>query len=276
MTGLAFLVFLIFQVAVTERLDVFQLAAFEPELAHEASRPEVVDVLGHQQVLVEVAVLEADAFGAWQVQRLGWKRDLVARVEQRIHSPAIPAPAPSEFDARRHEYQPVVVQGRFQHDRETLVQAATRLGAGFWVPTPLVTRDGLTVLVNRGYIATERRAGGSWWREEGEVTVRGLLRISEPEGGFLRANRPGDDRWYSRDVAAISRARSLARPAPYFVDAAKDPRATNGPVGGLTVVKFNDNHLQYAITWFALGAMLAGGTVFVFRRERKFGKLPAT
>ncbi len=37
--------------------------------------------------------------------------------------------------------------------------------------------------------------------------MTGLLRLSEPKGAFLRSNDPKDDRWYSRDVAAIAAAR---------------------------------------------------------------------
>ena len=76
--------------------------------------------------------------------------------------------------------------------------------------------------------------------------------MTEPGGGFLRANDPAANRWYSRDVAAIAAARGLGRTAPYFVDADAAPNPGGLPVGGLTVVKFPDNHLVYALTWFAL------------------------
>ena len=49
--------------------------------------------------------------------------------------------------------------------------------------------------------------------------VTGLLRMTEPHGGFLRHNDPAANRWYSRDVQAIAAARGLTRVAPYFIDA---------------------------------------------------------
>jgi surfeit locus 1 family protein len=36
-------------------------------------------------------------------------------------------------------------------------------------------------------------------------------------------------------------------------------------VGGLTVVSFPDNHLVYALTWYALGLMVAGAAVWQMR-----------
>src|SRR5690606_36624396 len=101
-----------------------------------------------------------------------------------------------------------------------------------------------TLLVNRGFVppdkrdATTRAAGNP----DGPVTVTGLLRITEPGGALLRAIDPAADRWYSRDVAAISEARGLGRVAPYFLDADAAPNRGGYPVGGLTVVRFRDPH----------------------------------
>ena len=119
--------------------------------------------------------------------------------------------------------------------------------------TPLET-PGFTLLVNRGFVPRERRdpATRAAGNTAGPTTVTGLLRMTEPGGGFLRANDPAANRWYSRDVAAIAAARGLGRTAPYFVDADAAPNPGGLPVGGLTVVKFPDNHLVYALTWFAL------------------------
>jgi surfeit locus 1 family protein len=97
--------------------------------------------------------------------------------------------------------------------------------------------------------------------------VTGLLRLTEPKGGFLRANDPAADRWYSRDVEAMAAARGLTDTAPYFIDADATPNPGGLPVGGLTVVAFRNSHLVYALTWFALALMLAALTVRVAREE---------
>jgi surfeit locus 1 family protein len=102
---------------------------------------------------------------------------------------------------------------------------------------------------------------------KGPVTVTGLLRITEPKGGFLRHNDPAAQRWYSRDVDAIAAQLNLAQAAPYFIDADTALDGPGQPRGGLTVVEFPNNHLVYCITWFALALMLAGGAWFVARDE---------
>jgi surfeit locus 1 family protein len=201
------------------------------------------------------------SLGVWQLQRLAWKQDLIARVDARIRAPAVAAPGPRDWgriSAPADEYRRVRIQGVFLNDRETLVQAVTEIGPGFWVMTPLRTSDGAVVLVNRGFAPSEaadpktRRVG----QISGPATVTGLLRLSEPHGGFLRANAPGAGRWYSRDVPAMARARGLVRAAPYFIDADATPNIGGWPRGGLTVVHFRNSHLSYALTWFGLALMV--------------------
>ena len=201
------------------------------------------------------------ALGAWQVQRLGWKRDLIARVDTRIHATPVPAPAKADPSG---EYRHIFATGTFLHDRSTLVQAATVRGAGYWVLTPLRQRNGALLMINRGFVPPDAKT--RYDRPAGQVTVTGLLRLSEPGGGFLRANDPSNDRWYSRDIAAIATARRLA-PAvtSYFIDAQAEPFPDRLPVGGLTVVRFPNNHLQYAITWFALAIMTVAAYIIVMR-----------
>jgi surfeit locus 1 family protein len=202
----------------------------------------------------------------WQLERRVWKLDLITRVDTGIH--AAPSTLPSSaFDAppSAYEYQRVRVTGIYRPDAETLTQAVTERGAGFWVLTPLVTSQG-TVLINRGFIPSDRRGDSSIRAPSGRIAVTGLLRAPEPGGGFLRTNDPSADRWYSRDVAAIARARSLGPVAPFFIDAEAYPDPDTYPVGGLTVVRFSNNHLVYALTWFAL-AGLCGLAAFRVLRD---------
>lgn len=196
------------------------------------------------------------ALGVWQLERRIWKHELVAAVDARIHAVPAAAPGPEVWprvNADDDAYRRVRASGHFRHDRETLVQAVTVRGAGYWVLTPLETPR-FTLLVNRGFVPKERRAASTRavGNPPGTVTVTGLLRVTEPGGGFLRTNDPAADRWFSRDVREIAKARGLETVAPYFVDADAAANAGGYPVGGLTVVRFPDNHLVYALTWFAL------------------------
>lgn len=208
------------------------------------------------------------ALGVWQIERRAWKLDLIERVEARMDAAPVAAPGPTiwpRVDRQGYEYFKVDATGRFLHNRETLVQAVTDYGAGYWLLTPLATDRGFTVLVNRGFVPQDRRTPVA--RPEGVTTVTGLLRLTEPGGGFLRSNDPAADRWYSRDVQAIAQARNLGQVAPYFVDAVAS--GSGGfPKGGLTQVRFRNQHLQYALTWFTLAILVAVGLYLLVRYER--------
>jgi surfeit locus 1 family protein len=200
------------------------------------------------------------ALGIWQMERRIWKHALIAAVDTRSSAAPVATPEAAQWSrisADRDAYRRVSVTGHFVHSRRTLVQAVTDLGPGYWVLAPLDTGP-FTLLVNRGFIAQDQRNVRAA-EPLGEVTVTGLLRVTEPRGAFLRANEPATDRWYSRDVLAIASARALRNPAPYFVDADATGNAAGQPVGGLTVIRFADNHLVYALTWFALAGLCVCG-----------------
>lgn len=244
--------------------------------------------------------------GTWQLKRRVWKLDLIARVEQRVHAPPTTAPGPTQWpqvSAEADEYRHVTVAGTFLDQSQTLVQAVTDLGAGYWVLTALRSTDGSLVLINRGFVSQEARSQAARTRAYARgadgtgavaamgTTVTGLLRMTEPNGAFLRHNDPPANRWYSRDVQAIAAARGLPlnQVAPYFIDAdaaqsaigfgvgsaqngvrvPSAASATGIPVGGLTVITFHNSHLVYAITWYTLALMVAGAIWIGIRNETR-------
>jgi surfeit locus 1 family protein len=238
--------------------------------------PVTLAVLG---VIAALGVVLLTSLGVWQVERRAWKLDLIDRIERRVHAAPSDLPAPADWpdvNARDDEYRRVRVSGTFLNDRETQVQAVTEQGGGFWVITPLRTAEGAVVLVNRGFVPADRRAPAT--RAAGQVTgpatVTGLVRMSEPRGGFLRHNDAAADRWFSRDVEAIAAARGLSHVAPFFIDADARSGPAGGPVGGLTVIAFPNNHFGYALTWFALALMVLGGFAYLLRDEWRLRASP--
>jgi surfeit locus 1 family protein len=224
------------------------------------------------------------ALGTWQLQRRTWKLDLMARVAQRVQAAPTPAPGAAQWphiDAAGYEYRHVSARGVWIAERSTWVQAVTELGSGFWLLTPLRGEDGHILLVNRGFVPADQRGAVDAQLAQpphpsDSVEVTGLLRLSEPGGGFLRHNDASGNRWYSRDVQAIAAARTLSGVAPYFIDAdaASPKQSVSGvvpqwPAGGMTVLAFHNNHLVYALTWYTLALMLAWATWWVARDARR-------
>lgn len=215
------------------------------------------------------------ALGTWQVYRMQWKHALIARVNERAHAAPVAVPPRAAWPtltAENAEYLRVQVAGTLLLDRSTLVQASTDHGLGYWVMTPLRTAEGDIILVNQGYVSSLKYDAGTGTRP---AQVTGLLRLNQAGGGFLRKNDAAANRWYSRDIPAIAAARGLAPVAPYFIDADAAPAGhaaqAGQPIGGLTVIKFNDHHLVYALTWYALALMIIGLTWQIKRKNRRTG-----
>lgn len=198
------------------------------------------------------------ALGVWQLQRLQWKTALIERVEAGLIAPPSAAPGPDLWTgvtSDTAEYRRVEVRGQYLSSDDTLVKAVTSRGSGFWVMTPFETDGGWRLFINRGFVPDDWTAPTDRPKPEGEQTVTGLLRLTQPGGAFLRDNDPTGNRWFSRDTVAMAGALGLGQVAPYFIDA--DASGDGFPIGGFTVVSFPNKHFGYAMTWFGLAAVFA-------------------
>jgi surfeit locus 1 family protein len=222
--------------------------------------------------------------GIWQLERRAWKEALIVRVEAGLAAAPSPAPGPSAWpslDVTEAEYQSVEATGVFDHASEvhvvhTLADPKGPVGGiGYQVFTPFRTAEGWWVYVNRGFVPRERRdpATRAEGQIAGETTVVGLLRAPHGRAWFTPGDDTGGNEWFSRDPALFAAASGLPADAvaPYYIDAGADPEMPGGlPQGGETIVSFPNNHLQYALTWFGLAAVLVGVFVaFVRRRSRE-------
>lgn len=201
--------------------------------------------------------------GAWQLERLSWKQGLIAELTSRMEAPPIAMPdAPA--DPASLEFRRVTLQGEFLHDKELYFPDKTYKGThGLWVATPFRLDDGRVVIVNRGwvpdkYLLPKTRQPGLL---PGHVTVEGILRLPGWKGwdSMKPANDPGRNAWYFFDLPAMAEAAGLTGVVPeLYVEALGDESTGLLPIGLDRHVELPNDHLQYAITWFALALVLLG------------------
>jgi surfeit locus 1 family protein len=197
--------------------------------------------------------------GTWQVERLQWKRALIA--ERQAQLAAAPQALSAASDAwAEWEFRPAVVEGDFRHDLEQLFGVAAIDGRlGHHVLTPLVRPDGRAVLVDRGWVPADRAHPAA--RREGQVPgpvrVSGIARYRADDrpGWFTPDNQPDEGLWYWYDLAALERTLGLEL-LPVVIEADATPNPGGLPIGGQTRIELTNNHLQYAITWYGLAAGL--------------------
>lgn len=222
------------------------------------------------------------SLGNWQMRRLAWKQDLIAKVAERMVSAPVDMRDAEPADLNRpeflhvNEYRPVILSGEF--DPETTVRSYTALsdangplqGPGYWVLTLVRLRDGQSLFVNRGFVPFDYD-GALPPPPDGRVRISGVIRAPET-GNFMTPEPDVEDRiWYARDVVTIAAELSLVGSVlPYFLDADASMTPDRGlPQAGETRTSFPNNHLQYAITWYGLAAALFcvfGAYIFTQRR----------
>lgn len=217
------------------------------------------------------ALLLLIGLGSWQVERLFWKEALIAERHAAVTAPPIALPD-SLAAAQGLEYRHVQVTGHFLNDRELYLGATSEDGhPGYHVITPLVEKTGEIVLIDRGFIPEAKRQPAT--REageiEGEVTIAGLLRLGtfgKPHW-FLPDNSVEHNYWFWVDPSAMAAAEQLEHVLPFYVDADATPNPGGLPVGGQTRLELPNNHLQYAITWYALAVALVVIYIIFIRRR---------
>ncbi|OTA87543.1 hypothetical protein M434DRAFT_399445 [Hypoxylon sp. CO27-5] len=219
----------------------------------------------HGPGLIILAVIPVTAFllGTWQVQRLGWKTELIAKFEDRIVREPLPLPPRVDADAiHDFDFRRVRARGRYRHDQEMLVGPRMRDGEqGYMVITPLEREgEGSTVLVNRGWISKRFRRQQDRPAEalpKGEVEVEGLLREPWKKNMFTPENRPDKNEFYFPDVKQMA---ALTGSQPVWVEQTMEPDLLQAidmeskgiPIGRPAEVNLRNNHAQYIFTWYGL------------------------
>jgi surfeit locus 1 family protein len=226
-------------------------------------------------VLALLLIVLFSGLGTWQVFRLQWKLDLIARVDARVHAVQAPPPSAARWAASMpsDEYRRVELHGTYLYEFTTPVQALTEQGAGYWLLTPLCGTDGHIVIVNRGFIPAvlgsrtrydARRAGPDACAAAGghEPSTRwsaccaSASRTAPSRAPTIRRTTAGTAATSppSPPPAAWARLRHTSSTPPR----PEPGRFARPAQGGLTVISFPNSHLVYAITWYALALMVLG------------------
>ncbi|MBK1696721.1 SURF1 family protein [Rhodovibrio salinarum] len=198
------------------------------------------------------------ALGLWQIERMEWKNALVDEMQSRMTQAPAALPKPlGNVDTLR--FQRVELTGRFLNDHEIYRAAQTygKTRRGWDVITPFALADGRQILVNRGWVPTDKKPPEARPQSlvTGQVTIEGIVRKGGWSGmEFVKPeNDPADNTWVWMDLDRMARFAALESPiTQIYVDVAKNQTPGEYPIGGQTRVNLRNQHFNYAITWFAL------------------------
>jgi surfeit locus 1 family protein len=228
---------------------------------------------GSAVVAAAIGCVVLIGLGVWQLHRLQWKEALIADVNARLSAPPISL---GEAIAHPEEFLRVKTAGRFQNEREMFLLASEVGGAGWRVVTPLASDEGITVLVDRGFVPDDERnpAKRPGSELQGEIAVEGYIsRHPSGQGLFTPDNDPARDNWYWWDIPAMlafAKIDPSSRVAPFILHMLPTTGEADAvPKPTPPVLNLTNNHLQYALTWFALAIVLAAVTFAYVRGEQR-------
>ena len=202
------------------------------------------------------------ALGTWQLQRLDWKQGLIAEMDARVDADPVALPAePPPLEEWR--FRPVSVEGAFEAGRDFLFPARTLDGrSGLDVLTPFRRADtGETILVHRGWAPTPEEVAPP---PQGQRTVTAVLRHPWEKTLFRPDNQPETNQWFWMDLGQMAAELGETGLAPYYLALVPGGESAGYPVPRPARPDLVNNHLSYALTWYALALVLAAiGTILI-------------
>ena len=202
------------------------------------------------------------SLGVWQVQRLAWKEGILADIDARIA--AAPGAVPDAPRIEDHRYLPVTVEGYVSQRMLRVLVSRKKVGAGYRLIAPILTRDHGALLIDLGFIRTDAALP---ILPNGPLTITGNLHWPDDRNGSTPANDLAANIWFARDLDQMAATLDtqpiliVAREMSYSI-----PGVTPLPVDTSGIP---NDHLQYAITWFALALVWLIMTGFYLTRTTR-------
>jgi surfeit locus 1 family protein len=215
------------------------------------------------------------ALGTWQLFRLAEKEAQRAEIAERTKAPPVSL---SEALTRRAkssdiEFVTVKARGVFDHGSERHKLASFEGSPGWQVITPFKSDEGIVALVDRGVVPADLKDAAKRPENLGSVELNAMVRVHGHERGFFDPDNDADGNlWYWWDVPAMLSSVAIApdmQVAPFILqelpgsDPNRFPRATSPEA------QLRNNHLQYAVTWFAFAAtLLVIAGLFIWKQRK--------
>ena len=201
------------------------------------------------------------ALGTWQIYRLQWKLELISEITSGLNS------SPIEYSkSLKKNYQRVNSIGKFDFDKQIYLYSLNDSGKpGYDVITPFRTNKNENVLINRGWIIKELKDNPSInFETTNEKKIVGLLRKIYKPNIFKPENDLKNNIWFSINLEDLKEA--TGEQFNEFVIFLEDNQVRI-PLPKKISVDVPNNHLKYAITWYAIAVSIIFYYLY-FRRTK--------
>lgn len=203
------------------------------------------------------------SLGAWQIARLSEKQAQIASLEARlIAEPILMSELLQRYERDEDiEFVRVKLSGQLDHTSERLKLSTNKGGAAWQVLTPLLTDDGIFVLLDRGLVPENQRDPISRSADARVVDLPAIARLhANGQGAFDPENDVAGNQWFWWDIPAMLSSVSIpldAKVTPFILQRLPAENEQGLPEAVQPKASLRNNHLGYAITWFGLALVAA-------------------
>ncbi len=227
--------------------------------------------------LLTVLVLAWAAWrlGEWQFHRLEDRQERNAIIERNEVAPPVDVSEVMVLDdapAAADQWRRVTATGTYAVDDTVVVRYRTREGApGVDVVVPLVLADSTSVLVDRGWFATDNRGATP---DDVPAPPPGEVSIE----GWVRLNGTGDstavDEQSTRAINSYRIADALDREVRVgFVDLRSESPGPADPLSPLELPELDSGpHFFYGLQWWFFGLLALFGFGYLVYDESRGGR----
>jgi cytochrome oxidase assembly protein ShyY1 len=231
--------------------------------------------------LVMVAIFIG--LGVWQLQRRVEKHALIAALTERLAAAPVPLPAAATWSTltpERDEFRRVSFTATYEGRLDAMVYSSGSSirpdisGPGTWAFLPARLSGGEAVAVNAGFVPNTMQDRDVQDRAVARlitgqpVAMTGYIRFPIA-AGVLTPNVEHDKRlWFARDHLEMAQALGWKEVAPFYIDLESPVPPSGIPKPGPLDVQLRDDHMQYALTWFALACAVVIAFFVWMRRAR--------
>ena len=202
-----------------------------------------------------IALVSLVYLGSWQLHRLEWKTELLNSIKDGQTEDYIEY----QFDIKNNDfsYKKSSISGKIDQSKELHFFNINSYGqSGYNIIVPLLT-EGRTVYIDLGWTNFKDINSKEFMFRSlnGELDFKGILIYSKERRLFSPQPDTIKNSWYLMNIEEMDQFTKLN--SEKYIFRVVEQEYYSDLLNEFTAINIPNNHLQYAITWFALAISIA-------------------
>ena len=210
------------------------------------------------------------SLGCWQISRLKEKELFLSKMENNLNS------TPINIKSLNSDiiYAKITMRGHFLYNKDIYLYGRKSMSTekdGYYLVTPFQTDDDKIIMVARGWFSGRHKKMIGKLIDKSNTEIVGVILPSEKTRLFVPSNDTLNNVWFTLDLQQASDILGLKLENFYvMMDNGTMRSDILKPLSIRHLVHIRNNHLEYAITWFALAiALIVISIIYHSRKKRE-------